>query len=227
MALQTVSKIENKKGGPYTKKQQEKRRKQVYQLHFEQGYPARKIAEILKVNRNTINSDINSCYSQLALDWKDQDFKKWIVKQLERFELQRSRLYEELENCNTLSEKLSIEKIILDIDQKISQIVTKLLLNYKYNFSISDEDDKNEEDQIQKVVKSLVKKGKFNPKSCCYTDDEIIEEAVKLIKCGILEAESLILEMRDLGLDFYEREEDDEIKYDVLEFSQMRGYNNS
>ena len=155
MALQTVSKIDNKKGGPYTKKQQEKRRNEVYHLHFERGCPARKIAEILKVNRNTINSDINFWYSQLATDWEDKDVKKWIVKQLERFELQRSRLYDELENCNILSDRLLVEKIILDVDQKISQIVTKLLINYNQNFSISS--DESKQDQIEKFVKMLLK----------------------------------------------------------------------
>jgi len=219
MALQTVSKIDNKKGGPYTKKQQEKRRNEVYCLHFERGYPARKIAEILKVNRNTINSDINFWYSQLATDWEDNDVKKWIVKQLERFELQRSRLYDELENCNILSDRLLVEKIILDVDQKISQIVTKLLLNYKQNFSISSEESK--QDQIEKFVKMLVK-SKHGSKPC-YTEDELIEEAVKITKCDVSDAELMFIKMDDLGL-CYCGNEDEETKYDVLEFSRLRGY---
>jgi len=224
MAMQNISKLENKKGGPYTKKQQEKRRNEVYSLHFEFGYPAQKIAGILKVNRNTVNSDINFCYSQLALDWENRDGKKLIVKQLERFELQRSRLYEELEKCNVLSEKITVEKLILDIDQKISQIVTKLLLNYRDNFSISDKNKESKEDKIQKLVNFLVKKTKSDPKLCCYTEDEIIEEAVKLIKCDILDAESLFERMDNFGLCYYEQGDDKNTKYDVLEFSKMRGY---
>ena len=38
--------IKSKKGGPYTKQEQEKRRKQVYELHFEKGFSAIKIALI-------------------------------------------------------------------------------------------------------------------------------------------------------------------------------------
>jgi len=223
MSTQNISKLDNKNGGPYTKKQQEKRRNEVYHLHFEFGYPAQKIAEILKVNRNTANSDIDFCYSQLALDWEHHDVKKLIAKQLERFELQRSRLHEELEKCNTLSEKITLEKLILDIDQKISQIATKLLLNFKYDFSISDKNEESEEDKIQKLVKFLIEKGKSDPKLCCYTQDEIIEEAVKLIKCHVFEAESMFDGMKDSGLDYYGNEEEN-TKYDVLGFSKMRGY---
>jgi len=36
--------------------------------------------EIPKVNGNTINSDINFWYSQLATDWEDKDVKRWIIK---------------------------------------------------------------------------------------------------------------------------------------------------
>ena len=57
---------EIKKGGRYTKKEQEERRLQVYHLHFEQEKPAVKIAELLNVNRNTINDDIRYWHQQLA-----------------------------------------------------------------------------------------------------------------------------------------------------------------
>jgi len=47
-----------KKGGPYSKKEQEERKIQVYHLHFEENKSAVEIAELLNVNRNTINDDI-------------------------------------------------------------------------------------------------------------------------------------------------------------------------
>ena len=53
--------LEEKMGGPYTKQEQQIRRDKVFELHFEQGYSALKIAKILDVNRNTINKDIESC----------------------------------------------------------------------------------------------------------------------------------------------------------------------
>ena len=51
--------VQNEKdGGPYTKDERTKRQNEVARLHFEYGYSAVKIAEMMKVNRNTINSDI-------------------------------------------------------------------------------------------------------------------------------------------------------------------------
>jgi len=40
----TISKPVAKKGGPYTKKEQEARRNEVFRLHFELGHSAVKIA---------------------------------------------------------------------------------------------------------------------------------------------------------------------------------------
>ncbi len=42
-----------KKGGPYTKQEKEDRQIEVNKLHFEYGYSAVKIAEMLNVNRKT------------------------------------------------------------------------------------------------------------------------------------------------------------------------------
>lgn len=55
-----------KKGGRYTKKEQEERRLRVHQMHFEDNQPAVKIAEILNVSRNTVNEDIKFWYLQFG-----------------------------------------------------------------------------------------------------------------------------------------------------------------
>jgi len=54
-----------KKGGRYNKKDQEERRRKVHRLYFEYGYSARKISEMMKINRNTINADIKYWYSEI------------------------------------------------------------------------------------------------------------------------------------------------------------------
>jgi len=56
-------KSKNKKGGPYSKKDRDSRIDEVCRLHFEYGYSAKKISELMKVNRNTINSDIKQSRS--------------------------------------------------------------------------------------------------------------------------------------------------------------------
>ena len=111
-----------KGGGPYTKKQRLDRRNEVLKLHFEYGYPATKIASLMKINRNTINDDINQGYEQLSKDWERYDINSWLMKQIYRFESQRSRLLQELEKQEYTKEKLAIEKMIFQIDCQIAQI---------------------------------------------------------------------------------------------------------
>jgi len=50
--------LQKKNGGPHTKKDKEKRQSEVYNLHFEKGYSAVRISEMINVNRNTLNDDI-------------------------------------------------------------------------------------------------------------------------------------------------------------------------
>jgi len=83
---------------------------------------------------------------------------------------------------------------------------------------------KTYEDKMQELVLYLIKKGKSDPKFCWYTEDEITEEAVKLLKCGVSDAEYLFLQMDDFGLCYCGQGDDENTKYDVLEFSKMRGY---
>ena len=65
--------LEKKNGGPYSKKGQDKRRDQVHTLHFEKGHSAVKIAQILGVNRNTINEDIKYGYSNIKEEVKQEN----------------------------------------------------------------------------------------------------------------------------------------------------------
>src|SRR5574338_502577 len=57
---------QHKKSGPYTKDEKIKRQNEVYKLHFEYGYSARRISEIMKINRNTINGDIRYWYAKAS-----------------------------------------------------------------------------------------------------------------------------------------------------------------
>ena len=123
--------VESKKGGPYAKQQREKRRSEVFRLNVEYGYSARKISEMMNVNRNTINSDLNFAYSQLSLEWEHVDLYSLFMKQMYRLEIQRTRLLEELKKQNELKEKLAIEKMVFEIDTRI--------FNFNEKFTASSE----------------------------------------------------------------------------------------
>jgi hypothetical protein len=115
-----------KKGGPYTQTQREQRRQEVYRLHFEYGYSAIKIAELMKVNRNTVNEDLGYWYSKIYKNTDIFDPESVIIVTLERLEIQRSRLREQLDKTKTFQEKLAVERMIYDVDCKILHIYTKM-----------------------------------------------------------------------------------------------------
>jgi len=123
---------EEKMGGPYTKKEQETRRNQIFELHFQQGYSAVSIAKTLGVNRNTINKDIEFLYSEIRND-KSPTHKNWIDKQVIKLEYQKTRLQKELDKDISIKERLQIEKIISDVDLRIAAFFVKMLTTRRHN----------------------------------------------------------------------------------------------
>ena len=121
-----------KKGGRYTKKQQEERRLQVHNLHFDENKSAVEIAEILNVNRNTINEDIKFWSGRFVNKSNELDVFSKMTKQIQRMEIQRERFFDYLEEADTLEKKTRLEKLIFDIDNRLSQFFSKVILKRKY-----------------------------------------------------------------------------------------------
>jgi predicted DNA-binding protein YlxM (UPF0122 family) len=125
-----------KTGGPYSKGQRRKRRQEVFRLHFEQGLPAVKIAEMMKVNRNTVNQDIKVLYEKMSQDIDGDGFNGYFTKQVVRLETQRSRLMAYLSETQDLDQKLGVERQIADLDFRLAGMVEK----FKHSiFTFSDE----------------------------------------------------------------------------------------
>jgi hypothetical protein len=59
------------KFSPFTRSERRNRRDEVYKLHFEQGMPAIRIAELMKVDRNIINNDLKVLYNKGCLTFKN------------------------------------------------------------------------------------------------------------------------------------------------------------
>jgi len=115
-----------KTGGPYPIHTKKLRRDKVLHLHFDYGYSARKIADIMKINRNTINSDISYWYSQFQKEDDKVSANDWINKILYRFETKRVRLMEKLDKPIALHDFMLLEKMIFEIDTKIIQVAMKI-----------------------------------------------------------------------------------------------------
>ena len=105
---------EEKRGGPYTKPQQGKRRKQVYDMYFEKGLSAVSIARELGVNRNTVNEDVKELSKQFADEMGQHSVRDLLTRQMERIELQRERLMSMLETSEG-NEKIRIEKMLYEL----------------------------------------------------------------------------------------------------------------
>jgi len=104
---------QNKKGGPYTKKEQDERRNKVYELYFEKGLSAIKISEELDVNRNTVNSDIKHLLSQVSSRLGEDQITGAVLTQIQRLEIQRRRLLCFLDQKD-FQKTITVEKILLD-----------------------------------------------------------------------------------------------------------------
>jgi len=127
------------KRGPYSKQQLEKRRNEVYRLHFEYGYSARKIAQLMNINRNTINGDIKNWYSKISNKANTLDPESMITLTIERLDIQRTRLREYLDKVAEIQEKIPLERMICDIDCKMANIRQKVIdsSSGKFEYGIS------------------------------------------------------------------------------------------
>ena len=94
-------------------------------LHFEYGYSARKISEMMKISRATVNSDIQFLFEEFNKKISLDPYKL-VIRQLMRLEAQKTRLQNVLDNTKSFPESLAIEKMILDIDSKIINAYTKM-----------------------------------------------------------------------------------------------------
>lgn len=127
----------SKKGGPYTKMERSKRRRNVIKYHFEDGYSARQIAEFLKINRHTVDEDIQYGYSQLIEELPGHNAEAWILKEVARLESQRREILVEISKAQNLTERLAIQKMIFEIDKWIAQIIVKTFQTNDHSLNIA------------------------------------------------------------------------------------------
>jgi hypothetical protein len=95
------------------------------------GVPATRIAELMKVDRNTINNDLKILYRNALKDYNPDDISldDVLQKQLLRLETQRDRLGLYLSDAKDINSKIAIERLIADIDFKLIGAIEKLTQN--------------------------------------------------------------------------------------------------
>ena len=120
------------KFAPFTRSQRRKRRMEVYRLHFEKGIPAIRIADMMSVDRNTINNDLKILYNKALNDYNPNEmtFDDILQKQLVRLETQRDRLGQYLYEAKDLNSRITIERLISDIDFRLLGTIERLNQNF-------------------------------------------------------------------------------------------------
>jgi len=140
------------KNSPFTRIQRKVRRDEVYKLHFDHGMPATRIAVLMKVDRNTINNDLKILYNRAIKNYNsDMSFDDVIEKQLLRLETQRDRLGLYLCDTNDINSKITIERLIADIDFKLFAAIEKVNHNSSRFW-----------DEIIKVVNKIAEDNNLN-----------------------------------------------------------------
>ena len=229
-----------KKGGPYSKKEQEERKIKVYHLHFEENKSAVEIAELLNVNRNTINDDIRYWHRQLASEFKAQDLTAKMTKQIQRMEIQRDRLLEDLDEVENFDEKIKLEKFVSDIDNRLAQLYSKMILSGKAILTPTVKLDEIDEDEIKEFLRDLVLEDVDPYNGNIRSEDEFKFGFMRRAKCNLKHAEMVIQKMQDLGLSIcealkpYPHHDDTDVdllphidhspEYNFGKFAYLRGY---
>ena len=85
----------------------------------------------MNVDRNTINNDLKFLYRQALNDYNldDMSIDDILEKQLVRLEAQRDRLGLYLSDANDVTNKVTIERLIADIDFRVLTAVEKISHN--------------------------------------------------------------------------------------------------
>jgi len=123
---QTEIQVDEKKGGPYSVKERKIRRQRVAELFLEKGYDALTISRMVNVNRNTITNDLKACFSQLANEHNDFNFGAICITQFHRMEIQRRRLVDLLHKNLEFRDRLTLERMISDIENRIMQAAIRI-----------------------------------------------------------------------------------------------------
>jgi len=206
--------VQEKKGGPYSKDERVKRQKEVFRFHFEFGYPATRIADLMKINRNTINADIKYWYSSFKEDLK-QNSDNFTLRQIGRLEAQRTRIMKNItENKNN---DVKYEKLLLNIETEINNMLPKAYSNQQMELK----QVKIQEDEIKDIILFLLIK---HNKNYSLKKEDMISEIMNLQQCTLIQAETIFSQIQELGLECTRKVKSSEFAYDLLEFAFLRRY---
>ena len=212
--------LEKKNGGPHTKKDQEQRRNETYALYFERGYSAVKIAQMLGVNRNTTNEDIKYWSKQIATQFGRENLGETLCRQIERLDIQRKRLIDELDKQEEISKKIQLEKLLFDIDCKVTGFISKTLGSNLHLENLGREEIQKE--RISEVVRRICLSGnRLCPESL--TEKDILKEVISITACDGEYVRNLFEVLKSMGLEMFATGTNRD-QFDMLSFAVAKKF---
>jgi len=122
--------ITSKRGGPYSKKEQQDRRDKVSEMYYAKGMSIQEISKELKVNRNTISEDLKVIRRATASKYEVETVQDHFIEQIEALRAQKNRLTKALDGAE-LKDALKAEKAITELSLKIATLSSEITVTKK------------------------------------------------------------------------------------------------
>lgn len=211
--------LEKKNGGPYSKTDQEKRRNGVYTLHFEKGYSVLKIASTLGVNRNTVSEDIKYWSRHIATQFGKDNLGERFCGQIERLDIQRRRLLDELDEQDDIVKKIRLEKLLFDIDYKVTGVISKVLRNNLQVENLGKEEISDEE--AFHIVRKICLSENVLLRPEQLGEKDILKQVIGIKNCNEKQARDVFDQLKKIGIELFDKGTIN-ASFDLLEFAVAR-----
>lgn len=120
------------------------------------------------------------------------------------------------------SSKVTLEKMILEIDNKIASIVPKMIGKDLSIDEYAITEDISEDELTAIVRNSIFSNDHLYPESA--SEDDILLDTLSMKKCDVQYAKNVLNTMKKLGLELCEDSRGADTNYDLFKFALMRGY---
>ncbi len=181
-----------KKRGPYNKLSKQKRQDGVRELYFEEEYSMVDVAETLGISRNTVTNDVQYWKDEYEKQGMGDEIKEFFYKENSFLKSQKRRLIKKLKTESYFDSQNKIYKLLLGFHDRHVKLYLKFSPMVKKSPKIS-----------AKLVKKIIRELTFDEFSFS-GNRELIKEIIRKTKYDVPTAESIVDEMRKLGLDYTE-----------------------
>ncbi len=179
-------------------------------MYFEEEHSAQDIAKKLGIHRNTVNSYIQYWRNEFEKQNGQNEMADYFYKQKLRYEKQRQNLLKKLDSESDFEKQYKLQKLVLSLQEKEERFYIKFLPVPKYL-------PQSNEGIVRKITKKLALEARV-----FWIKTELLREIIRITKCNLNTAHSIVGTMEDHGLDLKDPFKPNMI--DMWDFSKLCGY---